>query len=159
MQEARVLPKIPATGVYAKDSLSYGEIMSEIFKASEDSTGAIATYLGMTKSPGFAHRKVKELLIETDPEASARGLVRLCDDVRQRFNLQLAVIYHYEGRFRPGEMLVMIAVAARARPETFEALQEIVNRFKTEGHIRKKEVYEDGESEWIEGEAACSAHG
>jgi molybdopterin synthase catalytic subunit len=158
MQEARAVPKIPPTGVYAKGSLNYAEILDEVVRTSADSTGGIATYVGMTKSPGFAHKEVKALLIETDPEVSAKGLRRLCEEVKERFHLQLALVYHYEGSFRPGEMLVFIVVAAKARPEVFGALEEIVNRFKTEGHIRKKEIFEHGESEWIDGEAACPSH-
>lgn len=158
MQKASVAHRIPATGVYPKDSLNIPEIMAEILNASEDSTGGIATYFGMTKSPGFAHKKVRELLIETDPGLSAKGLRRVCSDVRKRFHLQFAAIYHYEGRFKPGDLLVMIVAAAKSRPDAFGAMEEIVHRFKTEGHIRKKEVFERGESEWVEGEGACSIH-
>ncbi len=150
MQKARILPKIPTSGVYRKDSLSYADIITEILKTSEESTGAVATYVGLTKSSGFAHKKIKELLIETEGRGTDRAFRNLCEDVKKRFGLQLAVIYHYEGSFRAKEVLVIIVVAGKARPETFAALEELVGRFKPEGHIRKKEVYADGESEWIE---------
>jgi molybdopterin synthase catalytic subunit len=143
-------PKLPASGVYRKGSLSYEGIMSTVLRTTEDSTGAVATYVGLTKSPGFAGKKVEELQIGTEHEYSARAFRRICDEVKKKFGLHLAVIYHYEGSFRPGEILVIVVVAGKARPETFSALQELVSRFKPEGHLRKKEVYEDGESEWIE---------
>jgi molybdopterin synthase catalytic subunit len=143
-------PKLPPSGIYRKGSLSYEGIMSTILKTTEDSTGAVATYVGLTKSPGFAGTKVEELQIGTEQEYSTKAFRRICDEVKKKFSLQLAVIYHYEGKFRPGEILVIAAVAGKARPETFSALQELVSRFKPEGHLRKKEFYEDGESEWIE---------
>ncbi len=143
-------PKLPASGVYRKGSLSYEEIMGAVLKVTEDATGAIATYVGLAKSPGFAGRKVEELQIGTEHEYSAKAFRRICAEVKRKFGLQVALIYHYEGSFRPGEVLVMVIAAGRARPETFSALQELVSRFKPEGHLRKKEVYEDGESEWIE---------
>ncbi|MGD0637619.1 MAG: molybdenum cofactor biosynthesis protein MoaE [Nitrososphaerales archaeon] len=124
--------------------------MSTILETTEDSTGAVATYVGLTKSPGFAGKKVEELQIGTEHEYSAKAFRRICDEVRKKFSLQIAVIYHFEGKFRPGEILVIVVVVGKARPETFSALQELVSRFKPEGHLRKKEVYEDGESEWIE---------
>jgi molybdopterin synthase catalytic subunit len=144
------LPKIPPSGVYAKNSLSYEEIMSAILKATDDSSGAIATYVGLTKSPGFAGKKVVELQIGTEPGHTDQAFVQICDDAKRKYGLQLAVIYHYEGGFTAGEILVMVIVVGKARPETFAALQEVVSRFKPEGHLRKKEIYEDGESEWIE---------
>jgi molybdopterin synthase catalytic subunit len=143
------VPKLPASGIYTKDSLSYEDIITTVLKISEDSTGAIATYMGLAKSPGFAGKKVEELQIGAESEYSDRAFRRICNEVKKKFGLQLAVIYHYEGGFRPGEILVMVVVAGRARPETFSALQELVGRFKPEGHLRKKEIYSDGESEWI----------
>lgn len=143
------LPEIPASGIYKKGSLSYEGLMSTILRISEDGTGAIATYVGRVKSPGFAGRKVEELVIETDHERSGMALRQVCDEVKKKYGLQLAAVYHYEGSFRVGEILVMVVVAGKARPEVFSALEEVVRRFKPEANIRKKEVYEDGESEWI----------
>jgi len=143
-------PKLPASGIYKKGSLSYEGIMSTILETTEDSTGAVATYVGLTKSPGFAGKKVEELQIGTEHEYSAKAFRRICDEVRKKFSLQIAVIYHFEGKFRPGEILVIVVVAGKTRPDTFLAVSEMVRRFKPEGQLRKKEVYEDGESEWIE---------
>jgi molybdopterin synthase catalytic subunit len=144
------LPNIPPSGVYTKDSLSFEGIMGEILKATDESCGAIATYVGLAKSPGFAGKKVVELQIGTEPGYTDKAFLRICDDAKKKYGLQMAVIYHYEGGFRAGEILVMIIVVGKARPETFAALQEVVSRFKPEGHLRKKEIYEDGESEWID---------
>ena len=160
MQEARAAARrVPATGIYAKDSLNTSEIIAEILRMSDVRTGGIATYFGMTKSPGFAHKGVKELIIKTDPALSTKGLRSLCADVKKKFHLQLAVIYHYEGRFKPGELLVMIVVAANSRPEAFAAMDEIIHRFKKEGVLRKKEIFEHGESEWVEGDTVYSVDG
>lgn len=104
--------------------------------------------MGLAKSPGFTHKKVIELLIETDGNKTGDAFRRLCDQVKKKYGLQL-VIYHYEGRFRAKDLIVIVVVTGKARPETFAGLEELVDRFKSEGNIRKKEVYEDGESEWI----------
>jgi molybdopterin synthase catalytic subunit len=144
------LSKLPASGIYRKDSLSYEDIMNVVLKISKASTGAIATYVGLAKSPGFARRNVEELQIRAEPNYTDKAFRQVCDEVKKKFNLQLAVIYHYEGSFRPREILVMVVVAGKARPETFSALEELVSRFKPAGHIQKREVYENGKSEWIE---------
>jgi molybdopterin synthase catalytic subunit len=142
--------KLPASGIYTKDSLSYEDIMSAILKISKGSTGAIATYVGRVRPPGFAGRKIKELVIEADHKHSDKTLLQICDEVKKKFGLQLAVIYLYEGSFRVGELLVMVAVAGKGRSDVFSALDEVTRRFVHESHIRKKEVYEDGGFEWME---------
>jgi molybdopterin synthase catalytic subunit len=143
-------PEIPPTGVYAKNTLSYEGIMSAVLKATEDECGAVATYVGRTKSPGFAGKRVVELQIATEHGYTDQAFREVCEDAEKKYGLQLARIYHYEGSFRVGEILVMVIVVGKARPETFAALQEVVTRFKPEGRLRKKEIYEDGESGWIE---------
>jgi molybdopterin synthase catalytic subunit len=146
----KTLSKVPASGIYPKGSLSYEDIMSEVLKISKDSMGAIATYVGRVKSPGLRSREVDELVIEADRAYADRAFRLICDDVKKRYGLQLAVIYQYEGSFRVGEILVMAVVVGKARPEAFAALEEAVRRFKPEGRLRKREVYEGGESEWID---------
>ena len=142
MQQARAAHRVPAAGIYPKDSLNVSEVVAEILKTSQVSTGGIATYFGMTKSPGFAHKKVKELMIRADPALSTKGLRSLCDDVKRKFNLQIAAVYHYEGSFKPGDLLVMIVVAANSRPEVFAAMDEIIHylrgvlEFRIQHHAR-----------------------
>jgi len=143
------LPKIPASGIYEKDSLSYEDIMSAILKISKGGSGAVASYVGLVRSPGFAGRKIKELVIETYPQYSDKILRQICDEVKKKFSLNLAVIYHYEGSFQVGEILVMVVVAGKTRSEVFPALEETIRRYKTEPTIWRKEVYEGGKSKWM----------
>ncbi len=144
------LSELPPPGIYDKGSLSYEGLMKTVLKICEDSTGAVATYIGRMKSPGFAGRKVVELQLGADRDQADRAFRQICDEVKTKYGLQLAVVYQYDGSFRPGDVLVMVLVAGKARPETFSALEEVVRRFKPEGKLRKKEIYEDGESGWIE---------
>ena len=151
MQKAKENPpRLPPTGIYKKDSLSYEDIMGAVLKTSKDSTGVIASCVGLVRSSGFAGRKITEFVIKTDPKYTDKALRRLCGEVKKKFGLQLAVIYRYEGSFRVGEILGMVVVAGSVRPETFSALDELVSRFNPECHIRRREIYKDGESEWIE---------
>jgi molybdopterin synthase catalytic subunit len=136
----KAAPKLPASGIYSKGSLDYEDIMRKVLEVSEDSMGAISTYVGRMKSPGLRGREVKELVIEADREYADRAFRLICEDVKKKFGLQLAVIYQYDGSFRVGEILVIVVVVGKARPETFAALEEAVRRFKPEGRLRKKEI-------------------
>jgi molybdopterin synthase catalytic subunit len=50
---------------------------------------------------------------------------------------------------------VSIAVSLPHRDETYQASRYIIEELKKRAPIWKKEHYEDGESEWLQGHALC----
>lgn len=141
-------PRLPPTGIYRKGSLSYDELMKTAFEVAKGRYGAVASYVGIVKSPGIKNREVKELVIETYPQYADKILTQICEDVKKKYHVRLAVIYHFEGSFRVGEILVMVIIIARDRKKLFPAVEETIRRYKTEPTIWKKEVYPGGESKW-----------
>jgi molybdopterin synthase catalytic subunit len=133
-----------------KDALDYEGIMRAILKNSRDNSRAIITYVGLVRPPELGGRRIKEFVIEADHESSGIALRQICEEAKKKFGVQFAVIYLFEGSFQVGDTLVIVAVAGKAHPEVFSALDEVARRFVHEGHIRKKEVYEDGGFKWIE---------
>jgi len=140
---------LPPSGIYDKNSLNYNELMDIVFALAKGESGAIATYIGLVKSPGQKNREVKELVIETYPRYSDKMLLRICDELKEKYGLKLAVIYHYEGSFQVGETLVIVVVVGKSRTNVFPALEEAIHRYKTEPAIWKKEVYRGGKSKWV----------
>lgn len=140
---------LPTSGIYKKGSLEYGELMDATFELAKGTSGAVASYIGLVKSPGLKNREVKELLIETYPQYSDRMLLQICDEIKRKYKLKLAVIYHFEGSFKVGETLVLVIVVGRSRTDVFPALEEAIHRYKTEPAIWKKEVYAGGKSRWV----------
>ncbi len=141
-----IFPGVPAPGIYERGALDFQRILGSIIGVAEDSMGAVMTYVGRVKSPGLDGREVRELTIESDKEDSTMALRRMCAEVKEKYGLQLTVVYQYEGSFQVGDLLVMVAVVGKARPETFAALEEAVRRFKPEANLRKKEVYDGGQT-------------
>jgi molybdopterin synthase catalytic subunit len=140
---------LPPSGIYQKDSLKYDELMEAAFNLAKGESGAVASYVGLVKSPGVKNKEVKELMIETYPQYSDKMLLRICDEIKAKYKIKLAVIYHYEGSFHVGETLVIVIIAGRSRTNVFPALEEAIHRYKTEPAIWKKEVYDGGKSRWI----------
>jgi len=150
MAKAKVTGRqLPPSGIYRKGSLDYNELMTIATETSKGPSGAVASYVGLVKSPGLRNREVKELVIETYPQYSDRMLLQICDEIKQKYKLPLAVIYHFEGSFKVGETLVLVIVAGRSRTNVFPALEEAIHRYKTEPAIWKKEVYGGGRSKWV----------
>ena len=140
---------LPSSGIYRKGSLKYNKLMDIVLELAKGPSGAVATYIGLVKSPGLKNKEVKELMIETYPQYSDKMLLLICDEITKKYKLELAVIYHFEGSFRVGETLVMVIVVGRSRANVFPALEEAIHRYKTEPAIWKKEIYGGGKSKWV----------
>jgi molybdopterin synthase catalytic subunit len=69
-------------------------------------------------------------------------------------SLRLLLI-HRKGRLEVGEVAVAVVVSGPHRGETYEASRLIIEAIKHRAPIWKKEHYEDGESEWVQGHALC----
>lgn len=83
----------------------------------------------------------------------------LADEAKTKWgqDLDLCVI-HRIGRLNVGEVSVAIGVSSRHRDEAFQASRYVIEQIKLRVPIWKKEIYADGESEWLKGHALCQ-HG
>lgn len=63
---------------------------------------------------------------------------------------QLLVV-HRKGRVEVGEISVVVIVSSPHRKEAYEASRFLIEKIKHQAPIWKKEHYESGESEWIQG--------
>ncbi|MEO5970616.1 MAG: molybdenum cofactor biosynthesis protein MoaE [Bdellovibrionia bacterium] len=81
---------------------------------------------------------------------------QICEDANLKWGpgLQLVLI-HRIGQLAIGEVSVAIGVGAVHRNEAFQASRFIIENIKSRAPIWKKEFYEDGETEWLDGHALC----
>lgn len=85
--------------------------------------------------------------------------LEICKEASERWGDSLkAVIVHRVGNLKVGEMSVAIGVSLPHRRETYDASRYLIEELKMRAPIWKKEYYENGESEWLQGHALCS-HG
>ncbi|MCS7127528.1 MAG: molybdenum cofactor biosynthesis protein MoaE [Thaumarchaeota archaeon] len=149
--ERSELLSVPRTGVYAKGSLDLVAVYDSLSSAYGDgSSGALATFMGIARSTSRTGKRVVEVVIEAYVENAELELRRIVSEATERHNLTFAGIWHLLGPFRPGEPIVLVASMGPRRKGVMDALAEMVERYKREPALFKKEVYADGTSEWVE---------
>jgi molybdopterin synthase catalytic subunit len=83
-------------------------------------------------------------------------LSSICTDVQKKAGELLdIVVIHRIGHLEIGEVSVAVYVGAPHRDEAYRASREILEQLKARAPIWKKEHYEDGDSEWLQGHALC----
>jgi molybdopterin synthase catalytic subunit len=143
---------VPEAGVYEKGTIDLRNLFNHILDSVADGrTGAVAFFVGVVKSRGSDGKDVEVLEMESYVEHANLAIKRICDEVVAEYGLNYAGVWHLLGRFGLGEAVVLVAVWGRGRKEVLKALPVIVERYKKEPALFKKEVYIDGTHKWIEG--------
>jgi molybdopterin synthase catalytic subunit len=138
-------------GVYDKEDIDLTVLLQQFLEEKfNGEVGALAIFIGKVKSFSREGVEVSHLEIETYREHANKTLEKICSEVREKHGLVYAGIWHLIGRFKIGEPLVLVIAAGRSREEVFKALPELVERYKKEPALFKKEVYTDGSYRWIE---------
>lgn len=120
--------------------------------------GAHGWFVGVTR------RRTGDLITETlhyeaHNTMAMRELNKLAESALKEFSLLNLVIVHRLGEVPIAEASVAIGCSSRHRPETFAALEWIMNKLKKDVPIWKREVYRDGKEEWIHPKADIDAGG
>lgn len=148
MESGKVRYKV---GVYNKEDIDLASLLQDfIDEKFNGEVGALAIFVGKVKSSSIQDVKVSHLEIETYKEHADRTLEKICNEIKEKHGLAYAGIWHLIGRFNIGEPLVLVVAAGRSRKEVFNALPELVERYKKEPALFKKEVYIDGSYRWLE---------
>lgn len=110
--------------------------------------GATVTLDGFARE-WTAGRRTKYLVYEAYDGMAVSEMERLGAEAHDRFEIAHIGIVHRTGRLEIGETSVVISVSAPHRKAAFEACEWAIRELKRTVPIWKKEVYEDGEEEWI----------
>ena len=104
--------------------------------------GAVIAYVGTVRDVSH-ERRVIFMEHQTSLQDLARHeLERIALEMKQRWHLEDISIIHRIGKFRPGEILLVVAVGAPHRVEAFEACQYAIDRFKEVSHQWTTETLE-----------------
>ena len=121
-----------------------------IDKVKTDSSGCVATYIGLIREHSRGKQVVSVEYNDTEGKAEDQ-LLRIANETSQKWQVNNIAIYHRTGKLKVGDVNLVIVVAAAHRSEGFAACQYIIDRFKQAIPTRKRETYQDG-SIWVEGE-------
>ncbi len=118
------------------------------FQASLASFGATAVFTGtMRDISGSA--KVNRMMLEHYPGMTEKHLNDICRRAGERWDIIDALLIHRVGDIYPGDPIVLVAVWAAHRKDSYEANRFIMEDLKSKAPFWKKEILDEGER-WVE---------
>ena len=109
--------------------------------------GGINVFIGTVRNVTKG-KKVIRLEFEAYEPMAISEMNKIAATVFNKWPVQKILIHHRTGVLLPGEVPVVIVVAAAHRDTAFTACRYIIDTLKQTVPIWKKEVFEDGEV-WV----------
>ena len=123
--------------------------LGDVIRAVEaGDAGAIVHFLGVVRN-NTEGREVSYLEYEAYPPMAEKKMAEIAQEIHEKWGLDRVAMIHRVGRLEIGEVSVAVAVASPHRKEAFEACHYVMNRLKQIVPIWKREVWADGEEEWV----------
>lgn len=119
---------------------------AQTFASGHNSMGAIVTFTGIVRDTHEAPLEAME--IEHYPGMTEATLTDIGEQAMSRWSLGDALVIHRHGRLVPGEMIMMVATAARHRKDAFEAAEFLMDYLKSRAPFWKREITSQGAS-WV----------
>ena len=116
------------------------------FAAGHTDMGAIVTFTGVVRD--LPEDPLQAMEIEHYPGMTEAALTEMAETASKRFSLGDVLIIHRYGRLVPGEMIMMVATAARHRTNAFEAAEFLMDYLKSRAPFWKREVTGSG-ADWV----------
>ena len=117
--------------------------------------GAVASFVGTVRG-GIGAQAIEALTLEHYPGMTERAIGAMVDEARRRFAIGGVRIVHRVGRLRPGDRIVLVAVASAHRADAFRACEFLMDYLKTQAPFWKKESGPEGER-WVDARVADDA--
>ena len=122
---------------------------AELALLNGESTGGIASFIGVVRVGQASARRVVALTLEHYPGMTERALAAIAAEAGRRWPLTGCTIIHRIGRLKPGDNIVFTAAASAHREAALAATAFLIDWLKTQAPFWKAEEYEDGAVEWV----------
>lgn len=134
------------------------ELNAVLESCEEPEHGARLLFLGVVRNHNHG-RKVRAVSYDIFAPLARSVFERICSEARSQWGEELRIsLVHRVGTLEVGEVSVAIAVGAAHRHQAYQASRFVIEKLKERAPIWKKELYEDGESDWLQGHSLCD-HG
>lgn len=118
------------------------DLAGEVKDISRDSsTGAVATFVGLVRDV--------PMTLEHYPGMTENAIRKIVDEACGRWQVMDCTVIHRYGELRPGDQIVLVAIASSHRGDAFAACQFIMDYLKTQAPFWKKEHHPDG-ARWVD---------
>jgi len=109
--------------------------------------GATASFVGTMRDFNI-NENVSHMTLEHYPEMTQHYLDKLCDQCKEKFELDDCLIIHRFGEIHPGEPIVLTVAWSAHRAQAFDACRLLMEELKSNAPFWKKEVTTEGER-WV----------
>lgn len=120
------------------------------FTAANPGAGGVVSFTGIVRDAD--HGRLLHMEIEHYPGMTERALADIRARACARWLLDGALIVHRHGILHPGEVIMMVATAARHRADAFAAAEFLMDYLKSRAPFWKKEVTDQG-PQWVDARA------
>ena len=114
--------------------------------------GAVVLFLGTVRN-NTDGRPVTCLEYEAYPPMAEKKMAEIAEEIAQKWGIHRIAMIHRTGKLDIGQVSVAVAVASPHRKDGFAACEYAMNRLKQIVPIWKREVWADGEAEWVKPDA------
>jgi molybdopterin synthase catalytic subunit len=111
-------------------------------------TGAIVVFSGIVRNINNG-KKVTQIEYEMFQEMVKIEAEKLLKMAKEKFEIQAASAHHRAGIIKVGETAIWVGVSSQHRKAAFDACSWLMNNFKHQLPIWKKESYAEGSPEWV----------
>ncbi|HZQ74561.1 MAG TPA: molybdenum cofactor biosynthesis protein MoaE [Burkholderiales bacterium] len=110
--------------------------------------GALASFVGVVREV--------PMTLEHYPGMTERAIAKIVEEARARWQVMDCTVIHRHGALKPGDQIVLVAVASAHRGDAFAACEFIMDYLKTRAPFWKKEETAQG-ARWVEARASDDA--
>ncbi len=131
--------------VVQEEAFDFGREAQD-FASGHSNMGAIVTFTGVVRDADKGG--MDRMVIEHYPGMTQKALEKIAEEAASRWDLGDVLVIHRHGELRQGDMIMMVATAARHRVNAFEAAEFLMDYLKSRAPFWKKEYTADG-AEWV----------
>lgn len=117
--------------------------------------GAVCTFTGTVRDRNDG-LSISSMELEHYPGMTEKAIEAMIDEAALRFSIFSARVVHRIGLLQPLDQVVMVAVTAAHRSESFKACEFLMDYLKTQAPFWKKEVTPSG-ARWVDARVADDA--
>ncbi len=114
--------------------------------------GAVVLFLGTVRN-NTDGRQVKHLEYDAYVPMAEKKMEEIGQEILEKWGITRVAIIHRVGKLEIGEVSVAVGVASPHRKDGFEACKYAMDRLKQIVPIWKREVWLDGDAEWVKPDA------
>ncbi|MDQ6880765.1 MAG: molybdenum cofactor biosynthesis protein MoaE [Pseudomonadota bacterium] len=124
-------------------------------RAGDARVGAVCAFVGTVRDRSEG-ASVRTMELEHYPGMTEKAIEAMIDAAHQRFEIHGARVVHRVGLLQPADQIVLVAVTAAHRGQSFQACEFLMDYLKTQAPFWKKEQTPQG-AQWVDARVSDDA--